>query len=51
MTFDGHDKRLYPFFIESVSDITEEGWAHVTNSRNLSWVIIPNRSRNAVVSE
>ena len=47
LDWDGHEKRQYPFFVSSVADIDDDGWAYMFKSTQTAWVIIPNRSQNA----
>lgn len=44
VNWDGHEQRVYPFFVPSVDSIQSGGWEFIGQSTNLSWVIIPERS-------
>ena len=51
LTWDGHEKRQYPFFVSAVEDIDVGGWDYMNESKSTAWVIIPYRSRNAFDNE
>jgi len=49
-----HDGVAFPtqmLFVERVSDITEDGWDYIGETRYLNWVIIPTRSQSNADSE
>jgi hypothetical protein len=45
MTHDGALPTDQVLFVESVDDITEDGWKYMEKTTQLNWVIIPYRTQ------
>ncbi len=40
-THDGQLYPVYPFYVDAISKIPEEGWIEILKSKALTWVVIP----------